>query len=350
MPKKVRKLLLDLGAREVLPMHECDAKNDEPHNEYMLWKKPILQQLIDVLNLEKIEISVEELKSMTKQFSVKMLPESIDNWDEKDYEHLNLNFEIKKYLKAEKAEVIEIREIRNSSEGRSTLFVRIKTDSAALTPACNVEIYPENLIDESLYEGSVEFSGNHLLPYPPMPVKSLMKIGNSSSKPPKSFVQEALWMCKTPELAERYQPLLDQPELWENSGLTSEEILKELDLGLEHRASLGINLPRVYTLAGWKPGEIQLIVSLFIVNGKMGLTSKYLQSKPNFLRIKVLSSSFYIPENPETPLVMIANGSGIAPFRSLLHYYMSPDCPTKAPPLHLYYGCQKLKEDYYFQE
>lgn len=118
--------------------------------------------------------------------------------------------------------------------------------------------------------------------------------------------------------------------------------MKELDLGLEHRASLGINLPRVYTLAGWKEGEAHLIVSLFIKNGKMGLTSKYLQSRPEKLRIKILSSSFYTPEDPEVPLVMIANGSGIAPFRSLLHYYDSPTRSTKAPPLYLYYGCQRL--------
>ena len=47
---------------------------------------------------------------------------------------------------------------------------------------------------------------------------------------------------------------------------------------------------------------------------------------------------------------MIANGSGIAPFRSILHYYLSLEDTKNIRPLHLYYGCQKLEEDYYFRE
>ena len=84
---------------------------------------------------------------------------------------------------------------------------------------------------------------------------------------------------------------------------------------------MGINLPRVYTLAGWKEGEIELIVSLQIKGGRLGLTSKFLQSRPKEMRIHVLSSVFHLPESTTSPLVMIANGSGIAPFRSILKHY-----------------------------
>lgn len=55
----------------------------------------------------------------------------------------------------------------------------------------------------------------------------------------------------------------------------------------------------------------------------MGLTSEFLNSKPKQLKIKVLPSLFNLPTNSEIPIVMIANGSGIAPFRSILHYYSS---------------------------
>jgi hypothetical protein len=57
-------------------------------------------------------------------------------------------------------------------------------------------------------------------------------------------------------------------------------MIKDLNLDLMYQASLGINYPRVYSLAGYKQGEIELIVSLLTVNGKMGLTSRYLQSRP----------------------------------------------------------------------
>lgn len=49
-----------------------------------------------------------------------------------------------------------------------------------------------------MYKGSIEFQSENILPYPPLPVKKLMKIMNCSSKPAKTFVQEALFMCKTP--------------------------------------------------------------------------------------------------------------------------------------------------------
>jgi len=42
-----------------------------------------------------------------------------------------------------------------------------------------------------------------------------------------------------------------------------------------------------------------------------------LKSFPKTLRISSFESTFAIPEKP---LVMIANGSGIAPFRSIIEY------------------------------
>jgi NAD(P)H-flavin reductase len=52
-----------------------------------------------------------------------------------------------------------------------------------------------------------------------------------------------------------------------------------------------------------------------------GLTSKYLQSKPLHLRILPTVSEFYVPTG--RPIFMIANGTGIAPFRSLAQHFMS---------------------------
>lgn len=81
-------------------MYECDAKNEEPHDGYLKWKKPIPSLLVETLGLQKVYLSTEDLKSMTKQFSSKILPDHLEDWDTKDYEHLNLSFEIKKYLRA----------------------------------------------------------------------------------------------------------------------------------------------------------------------------------------------------------------------------------------------------------
>jgi sulfite reductase alpha subunit-like flavoprotein len=77
----------------------------------------------------------------------------------------------------------------------------------------------------------------------------------------------------------------------------------------------------MYTLAGWSENEIHLLVSLFVKDGKLGLTSKFLASRPKEVRIHAIGSSFNLPKETKTPIVMIANGSGMAPFRSIMHYY-----------------------------
>ena len=81
-------------------------------------------------------------------------------------------------------------------------------------------------------------------------------------------------------------------------------------------SNVGLNTVRAYTLASWEPSKkyIDLVVALL----PNGLTSNYFKRKPEYMRIRPVASSFYIPEN--RPIVMIANGSGIAPFRSIAEY------------------------------
>ncbi len=45
---------------------------------------------------------------------------------------------------------------------------------------------------------------------------------------------------------------------------------------------------------------------------------------------------------------MIANGSGIAPFRSIIHYVSTLPVEQRIP-LKLYYGIQNSETDYYFK-
>ena len=76
---------------------------------------------------------------------------------------------------------------------------------------------------------------------------------------------------------------------------------------------LGLNTVRPYTLASWDPERkyFDLVIAL----DPYGLTSNYLKSRPKSIKVNYIESTFYVPEG--RPVVMIANGSGIAPFRSL---------------------------------
>lgn len=92
---------------------------------------------------------------------------------------------------------------------------------------------------------------------------------------------------------------------------------------------LGINTVRPYTLASWDPE--QNYIDLVVAIDPLGLTSKYLSSQPLSLKILPSVSSFYVPEG--RPIVMIANGTGIAPFRSLAQYLAN--APTELPYVYL---------------
>jgi ferredoxin-NADP reductase len=91
--------------------------------------------------------------------------------------------------------------------------------------------------------------------------------------------------------------------------------LEELEPSYELYADLGINLPRAYTLASWENNNEYIDLCISTLDN--GLTSTFLKTCPKTLRISSFESTF---ANPQKPLIMIANGSGIAPFRSIIEY------------------------------
>lgn len=50
------------------------------------------------------------------------------------------------------------------------------------------------------------------------------------------------------------------------------------------------------------------------------------------------------------PIIMIANGSGIAPFRSLTQYLLKTIPEENQLPITLYYGIQNKDNDFFFGE
>ena len=116
------------------------------------------------------------------------------------------------------------------------------------------------------FKGSVQFTADspkQNVPYPPMPLQSLMKLLNTSQKITKSFVQMVLMTCEDKQKVSKYQKILKDDVAWNSSNISCAEFIKEFEVNLEHQFVLGINTPRIYTLAGWDSKEIHLLVSLF---------------------------------------------------------------------------------------
>lgn len=107
-----------------------------------------------------------------------------------------------------------------------------------------------------------------------------MRLSNTSQKISRSFLQTVLLCSEDKEKVSKYEALMRDNEAWENLSLTCDDIIKEFNVGIEEQIILGVNAVRLYTLAGWNEKEIHLLVSLFVKNGELGLTSKYLASRP----------------------------------------------------------------------
>jgi len=175
-----------------------------------------------------------------------------------------------------------------------------------------------------------------------MTISDLRKLVNLRQKPSNKLIKNAIMLSeKSAEIKDKYRTIIKDNKIEE---LMCETILKDLEPSFEFYADLGLNLPRAYTLASWNKDDQHF--DLCVSTLKSGLTSTYLKSLPKQLRISSFESTFVTPAKP---LVMIGNGSGIAPFRSMIQYMAEQPAESRVP-LKLYYGIQNESTDYYFRQ
>lgn len=145
------------------------------------------------------------------------------------------------------------------------------------------------------------------------------------------------------------------------------QILKlcpSIEIPLEHLIGnvSRLQLPRFYTIASSPkvhPGSIHLTVSVTKEQRRdgsffEGVCSTHIADKRNQnLRIFVRPSSFRLPSNLDTPVLMIGPGTGIAPMRALLqdrkHQFEAEGGSADMCNV-LYFGCKKEELDYIYRD
>lgn len=132
--------------------------------------------------------------------------------------------------------------------------------------------------------------------------------------------------------------------------------LKELDLK-EFLCAVSVMQPRRYSIASspMKAKDTAYlavgVVDDVIANRHYyGLASGYLarSQSPTPLRanIKSSKSTFGLPENPETPIIMIGAGTGISPFMGFMQEREMLQSKAEA---HLFFGCRHPDEDFIYR-
>jgi CDP-4-dehydro-6-deoxyglucose reductase len=105
---------------------------------------------------------------------------------------------------------------------------------------------------------------------------------------------------------------------------------------------------RSYSIASWPDGTNVFELLIVLLDGGMGTTYLFNEVKEGSeLTLRGPQGVFVLPENIDQDLYFICTGTGIAPFRSMVHYIQLHNVPHK--DIYLLFGTRK-KEDLLFLE
>ncbi|MBU3714848.1 MAG: FAD-dependent oxidoreductase [Ferruginibacter sp.] len=106
---------------------------------------------------------------------------------------------------------------------------------------------------------------------------------------------------------------------------------------------------RSYSIASWPDGSNT--IELLIVLNKEGLGTPYLFNQVSVgseLTLRGPVGVFTLPEDIQKDIFLICTGTGVAPFRSMLHHIKNKNVPHKN--LYLVFGCRKKENLLYYNE
>lgn len=115
--------------------------------------------------------------------------------------------------------------------------------------------------------------------------------------------------------------------------------------------------PRLYSVASSLrvyPEQVHFIVDVirYESHGRVrkGVATSFLAERANNVPVPVYPSQakhFHLPENPDTPIIMVGPGTGVAPFRAYLQERMALGAKGKN---WLFFGAQRESCDYAYKE
>ncbi|GLB38298.1 putative this enzyme is required for electron transfer from NADP to cytochrome P450 in microsomes [Lyophyllum shimeji] len=171
-----------------------------------------------------------------------------------------------------------------------------------------------------------------------------------------------------PRLQPRYYSISSSPKLYPNSIHVTCVVLKYLSIESEHVAQkavygVGSNflLNLRYAASGETApligGDTEEAIPTYQIVGPRGA---YKQDDVYKAPIHVRRSTFRLPTNPKSPVIMIGPGTGVAPFRGFVQERVAlarrsiekngPDALADWGRISLFYGCRKSTEDFLYKD
>ena len=122
---------------------------------------------------------------------------------------------------------------------------------------------------------------------------------------------------------------------------------------------------RLYSVASSRRGDdgargtLSLCVKRVVYRDEAGGTEHHGVASHHLCDLRVgdevsltgpVGKSFVLPDDERAPLIMVATGTGIAPFRGFLRYVHQERAPRWSAETLLFYGCQRASELSYYDE
>lgn len=119
-----------------------------------------------------------------------------------------------------------------------------------------------------------------------------------------------------------------------------------LDLPIHERPAKRL---RSYSIASWPDGSNTFELLIVLLEGGAGTTYLFNEMKEGSeLTLRGPQGVFTLPETMEKDLYFICTGTGIAPFRSMVHHIHRHNIPH--PDIHLIFGTRTKKDLLYAEE
>lgn len=368
VPRFIDEQLAEKGAARFSLRGEADASGDF-EKQFEAWKSQMWTDAMKTFGLKLNENAEKERNTLNIQF-VSGLAET----------------PLAQSYEAAHATVSENRELQQAGSGRSTRHIEIELpEGIAYQEGDHLGVFPNNrkeMIDRILRRFHLNekdqvivtasgASGSHLPLDRPVSLSDLLSHHvELQETATRAQIREVAAFTVCPPHKRELEALLEE-------GAYEEQILKKrvtmLDLVEKYEACeipfakflelLPPLKPRYYSISSSpriNAGRASITVG--VVRGQawsgegeyFGAASNYLADRKQgddiVMFVRTPESGFQLPEDPQTPVIMVGPGTGVAPFRGFLQARAAMKREGKSlGEAHLYFGCRN-EADYIYRE